>query len=92
MSNFRKFWLISLTILGLLLAACGGDAPQTVEEPAAEEEAAVVEEAAEEVVEEEMAEEEMADGEKVVIRWYVGLGAGGDEAVIPAQEAVVETF
>jgi multiple sugar transport system substrate-binding protein len=28
----------------------------------------------------------------VEIRWFVGLGAGSDEATIPAQEAVVEEF
>ncbi len=33
-----------------------------------------------------------AQGDKVQIRWYVGLGAGSDAPVIPLQEAVVEAF
>ncbi|MEM7803037.1 MAG: extracellular solute-binding protein, partial [Chloroflexota bacterium] len=60
------------------------DGADFVPAPEEEEEAAVEEEEAEVVA--------SADGEPIVVRWYVGLGAGGDEAVIPAQEAVVETF
>ena len=34
----------------------------------------------------------MAEGERVEIRWYVGLGAGSDESVFDAQQAVVDDF
>ena len=92
MSQFRKLGILLLAIMGLLLAACGGDAPAPApaeeEAPAAEEEA-MEEEAMEE--EEEM-EEEMADGEKVTVRWFVGLGTGSNEDQIPVQDEVVAAF
>ncbi|MFT5194276.1 MAG: multiple sugar transport system substrate-binding protein, partial [Candidatus Promineifilaceae bacterium] len=98
MSNFRKLWLTFLVILALFLVACGGPEAPAVEEPAVEEPAAeeVVEEepAVEEPAVEEpaMEEEAMADGEKVTIRWFVGLGTGSNEDQIPVQDGVVEKF
>ena len=98
-SNFLI--IIMVTIVALFVAACGGDTsapapeepaaevPQTAEEeaPAAQEEAAEPEEA------EAPAEEASASsGEKVEIRWYVGLGAGSDEPTFDAQKKVVEDF
>lgn len=62
-----------------------------VEEPAAEEpaeEAAPVEEPAEEPA----AEEAPATGDRVQVRWYVGLGAGSDEPMFAPQEQVVADF
>ncbi|MEM9773534.1 MAG: sugar ABC transporter substrate-binding protein, partial [Chloroflexota bacterium] len=94
MSNSRKLLIALLVILGLLVVACGGgDTPATdtsSEAPAAEE--AAEEEMEEEAAEEEMEEEAMADGEKVTIRWFVGLGTGSNEDQIPGQDAVVEAF
>ncbi|MEM8859852.1 MAG: extracellular solute-binding protein, partial [Chloroflexota bacterium] len=95
MSNSRKLWLTLLVILGLLLVACGGgdtapEADSGSDEPVAEEPAEeVVEEAAEE---EEMEEEAMDDGEKVTIRWFVGLGTGSNEDQIGPQDEVVAAF
>jgi len=85
MSN-AKFYLISILIVAsLVLAACGGAAPAT-EAPAA----AASTEAPEEPTE---APAEAADsGEKVQIRWYVGLGAGSDQPTFAAQEQVVADF
>ena len=40
----------------------------------------------------EPTEEESASGDAVEIRWFVGLGAGGQPEQIAAQEAVVEAF
>ncbi len=84
--------LISLLVLaGLLLAACGG-APATeapAEPAAAEPEPAEPEPTDTPVPEAPEAEE---PGEKVTIRWYVGLGAGSDEPTFEAQEKVVADF
>ena len=70
-----------------------------VEEPAAEEpaaEEAVAEEPAEEAaVEEPAAEEPAAEevmGDKVQIRWFVGLGTGTDPEQVAIQEQVVADY
>ncbi len=77
----RHVWLIVImTMLALLLVACGGaatEAPQ-VEEPAVEEPA----------VEEPM-DEAM---EKTKITIFVGLGTGTDPDQIDAQEALADKF
>ena len=86
--RYSKFFLISfLAIAGLLLAACGGGAAPAPAQPAAEEAEAPAEEA------EAPAEEASASsGERVQIRWYVGLGAGSDEPTFDAQNQVVADF
>lgn len=83
----KKLWLIVsvLVIASLALVACG---PTETEAPAAEEPAA--EEEAEEAVEEE-AEEAGADG-PIEIRWFIGLGAGGNPEEIEREEAFIEKF
>ena len=93
----KKFLLLGLLIvLALMLAACGGtetaeptveSSNEPAEEPAEEpvEEAPEVEEAAEEAAEE-------PTGDKVRIRWFVGLGAGSDEPTIAPQQAIVDQF
>ena len=82
-----KLFLITLLITGLFLAACGGGAAEAPapEKPAAEEAAAPAEEA-------EAPAEEAAPGEKVTIRWFVGLGAGSDQPTFAAQEQVVADY
>jgi multiple sugar transport system substrate-binding protein len=82
-----KRGLYVLILLALLLAACGGAAPE-VEVPAEE---ASAEEPAEEAAE-EPAEVEEAPAEITQIRWFVGLGTGTHEPQIVAQQAVVEAF
>jgi multiple sugar transport system substrate-binding protein len=95
MRTSRYLLVTLLLILGLFLVACGGGAEEpAAEEPAAapaEEEAAPAEE---EMAEEEAApaEEEMADGDKVQIRWFVGLGTGTNAEQIEVQEEVVADF
>ncbi|MEM7112812.1 MAG: extracellular solute-binding protein [Chloroflexota bacterium] len=98
-------WITILLVMALLLVACGGAAAPEAEEPAeepaaAEEEAMEEEEMEEEEMEEEMEEEPTAvpeeeamdEGEKVQVRWFVGLGTGSNEDQIPIQEEVVAEF
>jgi multiple sugar transport system substrate-binding protein len=51
---------------------------------------AAVEETTEETTEEEPAA--TTDGEKITVRWFVGLGTGSNEDQIPIQEEVVAAF
>jgi multiple sugar transport system substrate-binding protein len=79
-----------LMVLALVLAACGGGATPEPEQPA--EEAPAEEPAEEEPMEEEEPAEPPASGEKVQIRWFVGLGTGTNPEQLPVQEAVVQAF
>ncbi len=100
----RFMLLIFVLIFGLVLVACGGAATEPAAEEAApaeeeaapaEEEAAPEEEApAEEVAapEEEEAPAEEAMGDKVQVRWFVGLGTGTDPEQVAVQEEVVSDF
>lgn len=81
MQKSKFFVLFSLLlIVGLVLAACGG-APAA---PAVEEAAPAAEPAAPAAA--------PVSGDRVVVRWYVGLGAGSDEGTFEAQNAFVERF
>ncbi|MCJ7727443.1 MAG: sugar ABC transporter substrate-binding protein, partial [Actinobacteria bacterium] len=53
-------------------------------------EEAVVAEEEEIAAEEEVVVEPVVPGEKIQVRWFVGLGAGSDEGTFAPQEAVVE--
>lgn len=68
-----------MLIVGLVLAACGG-APAAA--PAAEEAAPAATEPA----------AAQPSGDRVVVRWYVGLGAGSDEGTFEAQNAFKDRF
>ncbi len=81
------FVLMALVmVIVLVLSACGGGATPEPEQPVAE---APAEEAP---AEEAPAEEVPAAGEKVQIRWFVGLGTGTDPAQVVEQQAVVDAF
>ena len=91
------FVLLALVaILALALTACGGNETPAPEQPAEEapaEEAPAEEAPAEEApAEETPAEEAPAEGEKVQIRWFVGLGTGTDPEQVTIEEALVEAF
>jgi len=89
MKQSKYFIFTLMLIVSLILAAC---APTTTPTPA-DEEPAEEEPVAEEPAEEEPAEEEpAAEGERVDVRWFVGLGAGTDEATVDAQQAIVDEF
>ena len=75
-----------IMVLALVLTACGGGATPEAEQPAEE---APAEEAP---AEEAPAEEAPAMEEKVLIRWFVGLGTGTDPAQVVEQQAVVDAF
>ncbi len=100
----RLRWLALVLVLGLVAAACGdsdgggtvaggddtptttaaseGDTTDTTEAMTDDTEATTT----------TAADTGDGDGDTVQVRWFVGLGAGSDAAVIPAQEAVVEAF
>ena len=80
-----RHWLAVGLSLALLLAACGGttdsgDTDDTTDDTDAA------------APEEEEEEEEAPPAGVTRIRWFVGLGAGSDVDVIPAQEEIVERF
>ncbi len=84
---------IVLLTTSMVLVACGGSEP--AEEPAQEEtaaEAPAEEAAEEEAPAEEEAMEEEAMGDRVQIRWFVGLGTGTDPEQVEIQEQVVSDF
>jgi multiple sugar transport system substrate-binding protein len=93
----RKIFLISLiVVLSLVLGACSPAAEEpVVEEPEVEEPVVEEPEVEEPVVEEPEVEEPVVEepaGDKVQVRWFVGLGAGTDAPTIPLQQAVVDDF
>ncbi|MCO5185944.1 MAG: extracellular solute-binding protein [Anaerolineae bacterium] len=107
MSKTRYLALVLALLLGLFLVACGSSDSDSADEPAstseeaeapaeeaaADEEMAADEEAAME--EDTAASEDMADeamGDRVQIRWFVGLGTGTDPVQIEIQEEVVADF
>ncbi len=82
MSKSRILLLLSLLVtVSLMMAACGGGAVQPAAEQPAEEPAA----------EQPVAEEEPA-ADVVEVRWYIGLGAGGNPEEIEKEEAFAEKF
>lgn len=102
------FALLSvLVVASMLLAACGGAAPAaapapaeqaateaTAEAAAATEEATAeaTEAAAEATTEAAPAEAAAPSGDRVQIRWFIGLGTGADAKQIPIEEEIVKKF
>ena len=79
-----RHWPALVLALGLLLAACSSgttsdDAPESAD-------------AAEPAEPDDADDGATASGDRTKIRWFVGLGAGSDVDVIPAQEEIVERF
>jgi multiple sugar transport system substrate-binding protein len=91
MKTSRFFVLLSLLLAMLLMVACGGGAEEAADSGAADAPAAE-EEAAEEAPAAEEEEAPAASGDRTVVRWFVGLGAGTDEPMFAPQEAVVEQY
>lgn len=93
MRRSNLLFITVIAIVALLVTACGGAEQATApEEPAAGEAAAPAEEAEGQAEEAEAPAEAAASGERVQIRWFVGLGTGGNPEQVEAQEAVVEAF
>jgi multiple sugar transport system substrate-binding protein len=93
------FVLLSLLVItSMVLAACGGGAAPAAEPAAPAEEAAPAEAAPAEAAPTEAPAEEAAPaeaapaGDRVQVRWFVGLGTGTNEAQIPVEQAVVDKF
>jgi len=79
------FLLSALVVASMILTACGGGAtPAPVEQPPVEEEAPATSAP-------EEPEEPAAEG-PVEIRWFIGLGAGGNPEEVEKEEAFVEEF
>lgn len=95
-------WLLIsvLLVASIVLAACGGSATEApAAEPTATEAMAEATEApaAEPTATEAMAEPTEApaaatSGDRVQVRWFVGLGAGTDEGTLEPQKTFVENF
>ncbi|MCA9939047.1 MAG: extracellular solute-binding protein [Anaerolineales bacterium] len=96
MKKSRLIFIFSLLLIAsMMLAACGGSTEPAGDSSSAAtnadtETAAATEAPAEEPTEAPM--EETTTGDAIEIRWYVGLGAGTDEATIQAQEDVVAAY
>lgn len=92
----RLMFILSLMLVfSMFMAACQPATPEPTEEVVPEEtEEEVVQEEVEEETEEaeEVEETEEPAGDKVQIRWFVGLGAGSDEGTFEPQQAVVDKF
>ncbi len=91
--------LIVVAALALLAAACGGgdsDDETGAEDPFAPQETETEDstaDAGDDEVQEEEQEEESADaGDRVEIRWFVGLGTGSQDEQIDAQDAIVDAY
>ncbi len=78
-------------VAAMVLSACK---PTPTAAPVVETEEAVEVEApeTEEVEEVEEVEEPVASGDRVKLRWFIGLGAGSDEGTFAAQQAVADDF
>ncbi|HUG83856.1 MAG TPA: extracellular solute-binding protein [Euzebya sp.] len=95
---------IPLLVICLLAAACSGSGDSATTDDstagdsaadAAEDTADATEDTAEgddDASGEEGGDEDGGNGDAVQIRWFVGLGAGGNPETIDAQEAVVATY
>ena len=83
----RRRWFIPTVVLALLAAACGGggDDSGTAAEATTAADAQGSTAGADDAG-------GSASGDAVEIRWFVGLGSGGQPEQIAAQEAVVEAF
>lgn len=83
-----RHWLTLVVVLGLLLAACSGETSDDGGDEPTDGEEQTDDGAADESDD----GDEQASGDRTQIRWFVGLGAGSDAEIVPAQEAVVEAF
>jgi multiple sugar transport system substrate-binding protein len=86
-----------LVVLAMLLSACGGEAPAapaTAGEPVATEAAAEDAAAADAAAPAAAPEQQTLGGDcsGTRVRWYIGLGAGGNPEEIVKEEAFVEKF
>jgi multiple sugar transport system substrate-binding protein len=90
MNKPKYFWLLSLLLVfALALVACGGDttAPTTTDTTTTTETTTD-----ETTTVEEPAAPAPATGDRVRVRWFVGLGAGSDEPTFAPQQAIVDQF
>src|SRR5688572_24706719 len=96
MKQPKHFTLLSFLIISMIFAACTPPVAPATETGAdgGEETEAAPDEETEAAPDEATATEEAStdDGDRVQIRWFVGLGAGSDEPTFAPQQAVVDEF
>jgi multiple sugar transport system substrate-binding protein len=95
MSQVRYKLLVLFFIFALALAACGGGAAEeasTDTESDASADTTTTETETEEEAEAPAEEEAASTGDRVQIRWFVGLGTGTDAQQVAVQEEVVADF
>ncbi|MCC6605396.1 MAG: extracellular solute-binding protein [Anaerolineae bacterium] len=95
MSQIRYKLLVLFFIFALALAACGGGSAEeatTDTESDASTDTTTTESEPEEEAEAPAEEEAASTGDRVQIRWFVGLGTGTDAQQVAVQEEVVADF
>src|SRR5215211_5839963 len=86
----KLLYVLSLLIIvSMMLTACGGGQPAATEPPAATE---APSQATEAPATSEATEAPATSGDKVQLRWFVGLGTGTEPAQLPAQQKAVDDF
>lgn len=84
--------LILLVATGMLLVACGGGGNNTTEPATNSGSSTTANEASASNTTQEEPPADAAMGDKVQIRWFVGLGTGTDPQQVETQEEVVSDF
>src|SRR5215216_2633376 len=83
----KLLYVLSLLIIAsMVLTACGGAAPTEAPSAATEAPSAATEAPS------AATEAPAASGDKVQIRWYIGLGTGANNEQVPTEQEVVDDF
>ncbi len=93
MTKSKWYWMTLLVILSLVIVACGGSDTDTGGDSGDEPDTSgEVDTTTEDDAPEPTAEPATTTDGKTRVRWFVGLGTGGNEDQIAPQEALVEAY